>query len=114
MSSAEGYALKWTDEARAQLRGGLQDPLRPDLSHRQLSRRERIRLVARMHARLSRLPDAFRENPDNRNPDNPAELLWSMIVTGDNGDPLTFIFVVDDSGAEYGVLTIITIARDHG
>ena len=100
MASEEGYALKWTDEAKAQLRG-----------FTGLSRRERIRLFYSMHRRLSRISDAFRDDPANRVAPGSSELIWTLAFSGDDGEPLRFAFVVDVRAAPHGVLEIITVQR---
>lgn len=98
MASEEGYALQFKDEAKSQLR------LLPGLS-----RRERVRLFLSLHRRLSRLPDAFRDDSANRTGPGPTEIVWPLIFPSDNGDPLKFIFVVDVRAAVHGVLEILSV-----
>lgn len=100
MASEEGYALKLTDEAKAQLR-----------ALAGLSRRDRIRLFLSMHRRLSRLSDAFRDDLANRVAPGSSEIVWTLAFSGDNGEPLRFAFVVDVRTAAHGVLEIITVQR---
>ncbi len=64
-----------------------------------------------MHRRLSRLSDAFRDDPANRVSPGSSEILWRLIFPSDNGDPLEFTFVVDVGPAVHGVLTIISVSR---
>jgi len=98
VSSAEGYALEWTDEAKSQCR-----------SLPRFSRSDRIRLFYNVHEQLSRVSDDFRNDPENRDDPGATEFRWVLIFTLDNGDPATILFVVDDQAAVFGRLQIISV-----
>lgn len=74
MSSAEGYALQWRDEAKADMRG------LPGLS-----RSERNRIILNLHEQLSRVTDDYLAEPSNRPDSASPEFEWTLILAADNG-----------------------------
>lgn len=98
MSSAEGYALEWAQEAKSQFR-----------SLPGLSRGDRIRVFYNLHEQLSRVSDDFRNDSENRVSPGASEFRWVLLFTLDNGDPATISFLVDDRAAVFGRLQIIRV-----
>ena len=90
------YKLHYEDRAKADLRGV------------SLSRTARVRLYANLHADLSGISDGFRANPSNRLP-APSPYFVYRLILQDGGRLHTFVFHVDDSGAVYGVLSIVYV-----
>jgi len=89
-----GYSLDFTAPVRTYLRG------------LGLTRGEVVRLYSNLHAQLAAVPDAFRADPANRLTPEGPEFLWILAMFADDGRPLVFRFVVDDSAARYGVLRL--------
>jgi hypothetical protein len=72
-----------------------------------LSREGRVKLFANLHWGLAVVSDPFRNNPANRNSANPAEFDFQLLLFDNR--VRTFLFRVDDSGAGYGVLQLVSV-----
>jgi hypothetical protein len=71
-----------------------------------LTRSGRIKLYAAIHDALALVPDSLRLNPaGSLGPGSP--LFWFHHIFTDTGRLRTVSFVVDDSGAVYGVLRVV-------
>jgi hypothetical protein len=98
VASGARYRLFYSDEAKAQLQR------LPGLT-----RNDRNSLFLRIHNKVKRLPDSFRDDPKNRMEPGSTELVYPLIFPDGNGDLLTVLFVIDVRPAEYGVLNIISV-----
>jgi hypothetical protein len=78
-----------------------------------LSRQGRVKLYANLQ-HLRNLADSYRNDPVNRLAPNSPYLWYTILFQDDDGSMQTFRFMVNDSGAAYGVLQVVYVDRYVG